>query len=119
LEDLTHIRKRITVQPTQRARHSNWAFWQMRQFISYKAALQSVPVLLVDPRNTSRSCNVCGCYNKRNRPGCPLGLATFRCVSCGHTSLADVNAALNIRDRAGVMLPLVSDLRVQMQAVGL
>lgn len=115
LEELTHIRSRITVQHTQRARHTNWAFRQLRQFISYKAALQGVPVSLVDARNTSRTCTVCGCWEKRNRPD----QATFRCVSCGHTAPADVNAALNIRDRAGVMLPMVSNPRVQMQAVGL
>jgi putative transposase len=81
--------------------------------VQYKAALVGVPVLLADPRNTSRTCRACGCCDNRNRPD----QTTFRCVSCGQTNLADVNAALNIRDRADVMRPMVSNRRVQMQAV--
>ena len=115
LEDLTHIRARITVRQTQRARQSNWAFGQLRAFVHYKAALAGVPVLVVDPRYTSRTCNACGCCDQRNRPD----QATFRCVSCGHTALADRNAACNIRDRADVMQPMVSNLRVQGQAAPL
>ncbi len=112
LEDLTHIRERITVRQTQRARQHNWAFGQLRSFVQYKAALAGVRVVVVDPRDTSRTCHMCGYCDTRNRQS----QALFRCVSCGHTASADVNAALNIRDRAGVMLPMVSDLRVQGQA---
>jgi putative transposase len=88
LEDLTHLRKRTTVQRSQRARHSNWAFRQLRGFIQYKAALAGVQVFLLAPAYTSRTCSVCGCCDKRNRPT----QATFRCVSCGHSAPADVNA---------------------------
>jgi len=112
LEELTHIRERGTVRHTQRARHSNWAFGQLRTFVQYKAALAGVAVFVVDPRNTSRTCHACGYCDKRNR----LNQAEFRCLSCGHTASADVNAALNIAYRADVMLPMVSDLRVQGQA---
>lgn len=38
LEERTHMRRRARAQvPQQRARHSNWAFAQLRQFISYGA----------------------------------------------------------------------------------
>ena len=50
----------------------------------------------VDPRNTSRTCFVCGHVSAENRPD----QATFRCVSCGYKDHADVNAARNIL-RAG------------------
>jgi putative transposase len=114
LEDLTNIRKRTerTVQKSQRARHSNWSFFQLRAFISYKAQLHGVPVVMVNPRYTSQTCNRCGTVDKRNRPD----QATFRCVFCGHTIHADINAACNIRDRASVSWPMASDLRVQAQA---
>lgn len=115
LEELTGIRERVTVRHTQRRRHSNWAFAQLRSHISYKAALAGVRVVFVDPRNTSRTCNACGFCSKGNRKT----QSHFQCLSCGHVAVADVNAALNIRERAGVMLPLASDPRVQMQAVGL
>ncbi|MDQ5851650.1 MAG: transposase [Chloroflexota bacterium] len=72
--------------------------------MAYKAALAGVRLCLVDPRHTSRRCNVCGHCDKRNRPD----QATFRCVGCGHTNSADVNAACNIRDRAVVNLPLAA-----------
>ncbi|TAE28759.1 MAG: transposase [Candidatus Kapaibacterium sp.] len=39
LEDLTGIRKRTTetIRHEQRAKHSNWAFFQLKQFVAYKA----------------------------------------------------------------------------------
>lgn len=97
LEELTHIRQRTRARgPEQRARHSNWAFSQLRQFISYKARQVGVPVIAVDPRNTSRTCSVCGHCEKANR----RSQAAFCCVVCGHQAPADVNAAINISHRA-------------------
>jgi putative transposase len=117
LEDLTNLRKRTeqTVRKSQRSRHSNWSFFQLRAYISYKAQMCGVPVVLVDPRYTSQACNLCGTVDKRNRPD----QATFCCVHCGHTNLADLNAACNIRDRAAVIRPVVSNLRVEGQAAPL
>jgi putative transposase len=126
LEELTHIRERVTVRHGQRRRHSNWAFRQLREYISYKAAVAGVVVIAVDPRNTSRTCSACGFCEKGNRKT----QSHFQCLSCGFVAVADVNAALNIRDRAvpasgNPMLPMASNhtrlggYPVQMQAVGL
>jgi putative transposase len=60
LEDLSGIRQRTTVRKSQRARQSNWAFGQLRAFISYKARLVGVPICLVDPHHTSQRCSTCG-----------------------------------------------------------
>ena len=99
------IRTRTRVRnPEQRARHMNWAFFQLRSFIDYKARRNGVPVGLINPAYTSRTCAVCGCCEKRNRKT----QALFSCISCGHQAPADSNAAVNIRDWAGVNLPLVS-----------
>jgi len=92
LEDLTHIRSRTTVRRKHRAKHSGWAFYQLRAFIEYKATLSGVPVALVDPRNTSRTCSACGHCEKANR----RDQAFFRCVHCGYSTNADFNAALNL-----------------------
>ncbi len=94
IEELRHIRHRTerTVRPSQRARQSSWAFGQLRAFLSYKAALAGVPLHTVDPRNTSRTCHVCGHCAKANRKS----QAAFCCVACGHTDNADRNAAINI-----------------------
>jgi putative transposase len=92
LEELTHIRSRTTVRKSGQARHSNWAFRQLRQFISYKARLAGVPILLVDPKHTSQRCSACGHTERRNRKS----QAAFCCVVCGHAAPADYNAAINI-----------------------
>ena len=96
LEDLKGIRERVSANRSQRARLGNWGFAQMRTFISYKAKRAGVPVLFVDPRNTSIECAKCGYVNKKNRPD----QATFSCLYCHHTDNADHNAAVNIRSRA-------------------
>lgn len=104
LEDLGGIRERVTVRKPQRATLHSWSFFQLRGFISYKAQRAGVPVLLVDPRNTSRACYVCGCIDKANRKS----QDRFLCVSCGHSDNADTNAALNIRRRGEVNRPNVA-----------
>jgi putative transposase len=105
IEELRHIRTRTEarLRPSQRARHSSWAFGQLRQFLSYKAALAGVPLHTVDPRNTSRTCSECGHCAKANRKS----QAAFVCQACGHTDNADRNAAINL-SRASVMVPSVS-----------
>jgi IS605 OrfB family transposase len=105
LEDLSGIRK-APVRRSQRSKHSNRSFFQLRRFINYKAERAGIPVVLVDPRNTSRTCHECGCVDKANRKSQSL----FSCVSCGFSAPADTNAAVNIAARATVNLPMVSTL---------
>jgi IS605 OrfB family transposase len=104
IEDLRHIRSRAEarLKKSQRNRHSSWAFFQLRFFLSYKAALAGVPLHTVDPRNTSRTCSECGHCAKANRKS----QAIFCCQACGYTDNADRNAAINI-SRASVMVPIV------------
>jgi IS605 OrfB family transposase len=104
LEDLRHIRTRTTVRKSGRARHSNWAFGQLRQFISYKARRAGVLVSFVDPAYTSQRCSVCGHTERHNRKS----QAEFCCVVCGHRAHADCNAAVNI-SWAAVRQPIVSE----------
>jgi putative transposase len=96
LEDLTGINKRITVRKSQRAQRHSWSFYQLRQFLTYKAIIKGVPIIFVDPRNTSRQCNVCGNIDKANRKSQEL----FLCKKCGYTTNADYNASINIAARA-------------------
>ncbi|MFB3131144.1 MAG: RNA-guided endonuclease InsQ/TnpB family protein [Rhodothermales bacterium] len=104
LEELSGIRKRTTVRKSQRARHHSWSFFQLRSFIEYKAKRAGVPVVLVDPRNTSRTCSACGHCEKKNRKS----QSEFVCRACGHSMNADWNAALNIGARGAFNLPMVS-----------
>ena len=92
IEELKGIRDRTTVRKSQRRAHSSWAFNQLRLDLTYKATLAGVPIVAVNPRNTSRTCPTCGCVDKRNRPD----RDTFRCISCGHAGPADTTAAVNI-----------------------
>lgn len=97
VEELTGLRQRARVTgPAQRARHSNWAFAQLRAFIAYKARMAGVRVIAIDPASTSQQCNACGHTERANR----RSQAHFCCVVCGHKAPADYNAALNISHRA-------------------
>ncbi len=106
LEDLTGIVQRVTVRHTQRSRLASWAFWQLRQFITYKATLAGVVVVAIDPRGTSTTCPIetCGHRERGNR----RSQAEFCCRRCGYTAPADWNAAVNIQNKADVTQPMVS-----------
>jgi putative transposase len=104
LEELKGIRTRSTVRRSQRATFSAWAFAQLRSFIEYKARAAGVPVLLVDPRNSSRTCPACGHVDKANRKS----QSQFHCVCCGCAGHADEFAALEVQRRAVVSLPYCS-----------
>jgi len=102
-EDLKGIRERVTVRGRQRAKHSGWAFRQLQTFTLYKAKLAGVPVVFIDPRNTSRTCSECGHCDKRNRKS----QSEFVCLHCGYSQNADLNAARTIRAKGIVNMPVV------------
>ncbi|WP_306944160.1 RNA-guided endonuclease InsQ/TnpB family protein [Streptomyces phaeochromogenes] len=62
-----------------------------------KAESAGREVIVVDPRNTSRTCPQCGHVSAENR----LTQEKFHCVSCGHSAHADTVGALNVL-RAGL-----------------
>jgi putative transposase len=94
LEDLNGIRERTPVRREHRYERHSWAFFQLRQYIAYKAAWAGIPVYLVDPRNTSRTCSRGGHCEKANR----RSQAEFLCRNplCRQAMNADHNAAINI-----------------------
>lgn len=102
LENLQGIGQRTRVRRQDRAKHAGWAFYQLRQYITYRCVRDGVALATVDPRNTSRMCSKCGHCEKANRKS----QAEFVCKACGYTALADVNAAVNIA-RASVKTPIV------------
>ena len=101
LEELTHIRDRITVRRAHRNKQHSWSFRQLRDFILYKAQRLGIPVVFVDPRNTSRTCSRCGFVDKQNR----RSQAEFSCLRCGYEANADQNAARNLATRGFVAVP--------------
>jgi putative transposase len=92
LEALTGIRESVTVRREQRYERHSWAFYQLRLFLTYKAACAGVEVRLVDPAYSSQTCSRCGYCSAANRHS----QASFRCQQCGFFCNADINAASNI-----------------------
>ncbi len=95
LEDLTNIRERTrdSVRKTQRYERLSWAFAQLRAFVAYKCEAAGIPLIIVDPRNTSRTCLACGHCAKENR----RSQSEFLCVQCGFQANADHVGSVNIR----------------------
>ena len=92
LEDLTGIRDETMVRREHRYERHSWAFFQLRLFLTYKAAWAGVPVWLVDPAYTSQTCSRCGYCAASNRQS----QSSFLCQQCGFCCHADYNAAINI-----------------------
>jgi IS605 OrfB family transposase len=95
VEELTGIRDRVRLRRPQRVTLHSWSFHQLGSFLTYKARRAGVPLVQVDPRYTSQTCNGCKHRDKRSRPN----QETFICRSCGVVAHADHNAALNIAER--------------------
>ncbi len=96
MEDLAGIRDRVRLSAAQRGELNSWSFHQLQAFIAYKAKRAGVPLVVIDARNTSRRCPLCGHTTKANRPA----RDHFACVGCGLAGPADQVAAVNVRDRA-------------------
>lgn len=128
LEDLKFKNKKPVMKFNKELRDKNairakWAFGQLRNFITYKAKLAGIPVLLVNPAYTSQKCSKCGHTCKENR----LTQSEFVCIQCGYSANADYNASVNISreelfqssnlKRAEINQPIVdtsnSDLQTQ------
>ncbi len=104
IEDLSGIRMRTTVRKGDMYIHNSWSFHQLRSFIEYKAREAGIPVIVIDPHNTSRECPNCHAITRKNRPE----RSRFRCISCGLEGEADLIASINIRNRAAVNQPIVA-----------
>ena len=99
-EDLTGIRQRVTVRRANRYERQSWAFFQLRQLLTYTAAWPGVPVYRVDPRNTSRTCPKGGYCSIDNRKAHALFACTNPHLACGDTGNADHVGAINLARRA-------------------
>ncbi len=88
LEKLEGIRKKKQGRKLNGIK-SNWSFFQLQQFVEYKAKLLGVPVFYVNPSYTSKKCSRCGTIGMREGK-------VFKCNCCGHHDHADANASFNI-----------------------
>jgi len=102
LENLKGFNGRQTVRKEQREIFGKWSFDELGKFISYKAQLAGIPVIFVNPRNTSKTCSECGHISRSNRKS----QSEFVCKCCDFSCHADLNGAINISQRAIVNLPI-------------
>ena len=72
---------------------SNWVRGRIVKYTLYKARWEGIKVKLVSPKNTSKTCHICGSQGLR-------ASATFFCEHCKRTYNADFNASVNIGIRA-------------------
>ena len=73
-----------------------WCYYQLQQFIEYKARLKGIIVLYVKAAYTSQTCHCCGYIDSGNRPKDERGQSYFKCLNCGTEMNADFNAAKNL-----------------------
>jgi putative transposase len=75
-----------------RRRLSSWPQRELHRQLEYKAEEQGVPVIKVNPRNTSKTCpRCCDIKERRSRVG-----RVFVCAECGWRCDRQLNAGLNI-----------------------
>lgn len=89
VENLENVRKGRIRSYVER---SQWSFYQLLQFIYYKAALRGVMVIEVNPAYSSQECSRCHQLTKPNGK-------SYRCGQCGHNDHRDANAAFSLAQR--------------------
>jgi putative transposase len=91
LEDLKGMRPKMSKELNRRL--SLWPRRKLHQIIEYKAQWKGIPVIKVDPRNSSRTCPMCGRI-QHSRMG-----AEFKC-ECGWHLDRHINASINLLQTA-------------------
>jgi len=102
MEDLTGITK-----DTNDYFLKSWAYYQLQEFIEYKAKIAGIKILWVKPYNTSIKCPICGVIDKANRSKVDrtkFSCITMDCRDFGREKDADVVAAQNIAFTEGSIL---------------
>jgi len=97
-EDLTDIRKSLNRKPRskkERRKTNNWAFYQLKQYVSYKANIAGVPVFSVPAAYTSQTCARCHHVHPTEGKSYRSG-ERYKCGNCGWQHNADINAGLVI-----------------------
>jgi IS605 OrfB family transposase len=99
IEDLTGIRERTNQMPrskTERKRSNSWAFYQLRQFLTYKGIGAGVEVIALEPRYTSQTCHKCLHIHPTRGESYRSG-KSFKCGHCGWHGNADLNGGMMIK----------------------
>jgi putative transposase len=95
LEKLKNIRN-LKAGNKHRTALNSWNFYQLEQFLTYKAIAKGISVIKVNAAYTSQKCSRCGKIDKKNRKT----QSEFCCTKCGFKLNADLNASRNISAKA-------------------
>ena len=98
LEDLTGIsfdEQNLRRGKGQKRELRSWSFYQLEQFLAYKAEEAGSSILKVSPRYTSQRCPKCGRIRKESRKH---ATHEYVCDACGYRSNDDRVGAMNIRE---------------------
>lgn len=95
LENLNGVSfERADLPKALRNQNKSWAFYQLEQFLTYKAHLNNCEVVEVSAKYTSQRCPKCGVIKKDNRNH---GKHEYHCINCGYRSNDDRIGAMNIQ----------------------
>jgi len=100
MEDLKGIRRKINYTKNLSRRLHSWNFRRLQFYIEYKAKLEGLPVVYLNPKDTSSLCPIGGGRLAPN--GCRL----LKCKNCGYENDRDIIACLNMLRMRGAPLPL-------------
>lgn len=88
LENLANIRNTARTSRKNEKNLHTWSFYRLSRFVEYKAKLEGIRVLYVDPKYTSQICPKCGMKNKAKD-------RQYKCA-CGFKTHRDRLGAINI-----------------------
>ena len=95
LENLNGVSfERTDLPKALRNQNKSWAFYQLEQFLTYKAHLNNSEVVEVSAKYTSQRCTKCGVIKKDNRNH---EKHEYHCDNCGYRSNDDRIGAMNIQ----------------------
>ncbi len=97
VENLKGIRRSLDkFSKKQKGLYHKWAFYDLRCKIEYKAERSGVPLIVVDPRYSSKTCSCCNHIGNRRSK-------SFKCLNCGLVMDADINASINLSTMGAVI----------------
>ncbi len=78
-----------------RAVYNEWGLYGFVQMLKYKCQLAGKALVILDERDTSKTCSGCG-----SKQEMPLYKRMYRCETCGLVMDRDENSAVNILRRS-------------------
>lgn len=111
LEDLENVNwQRSFGSKKNNKKHSDWAFYQFEEFLTYKAILSGSVVVKVNAQYTSQRCPKCGSIDKENRNHI---ISEYYCQTCSYSSNDDRVGAMNIQELGKLWVSGETDMKYE------